>query len=146
MPFPFMAATICSDSACFTRGSLAPWAMSIGILMRSTKKRGERLPVWRDAVYQGDQARRTHDIDGAPEEVRGERGPRERGVPTVRTAVDCDPLGIGHAPLDGPPDRVNQVVVHRAAPLFVPRVQELLAVPRRPPIIHLQTRVPSVGE
>src|SRR5215210_7076559 len=40
--FLLHAATICSDSACFTRGSLAPWAMSIGILMRSTKKRGER--------------------------------------------------------------------------------------------------------
>src|SRR5919112_2094063 len=117
-----------------------------GIADPLVEGREERLPVRRDAVYQGDQARRTHDIDGAPEEVRGERGPRERGVTAVGTTVDGDPLGIGHATLDGPPDRVNQVLVHRAAPLFVSRVQELLAVPRRPPIIDLQTRVPSVCE
>src|SRR3712207_8406712 len=41
-PYTTLFRSICSDSACFTRGSLAPWAMSIGILMRSTKKRGER--------------------------------------------------------------------------------------------------------
>src|ERR671920_1916347 len=78
--------------------------------------REERLPIRRDAVYQGDQARRTHDIDGAPEEVGRERGPGERGVPTVGAAVDRDPIGVGHAPVYGPPDRVNEVVVHSTAP------------------------------
>src|SRR5262249_31736405 len=37
-----MALTICSDSACFTRGSFLPWAISIGILMRSALNSGER--------------------------------------------------------------------------------------------------------
>src|SRR5215469_2259745 len=41
MPFPFMAATICSDSACLTRGSLAPWAISRGIRIRSTRDSGD---------------------------------------------------------------------------------------------------------
>src|SRR6266568_7615246 len=42
MPLLFIAATICSDSACFTRGSLAPCAISMGILIWSTLKSGER--------------------------------------------------------------------------------------------------------
>ena len=37
-----MAATIWSDSSCFTRGSFAPWAISIGIRIASTRESGER--------------------------------------------------------------------------------------------------------
>src|SRR6266540_143882 len=42
MPLSFIAATICSDSACLTRGSLAPWAMSSGMRIWSTFDRGDR--------------------------------------------------------------------------------------------------------
>ena len=37
-----MAATICSDSACLTRGSLAPCAMSMGMRMLPARDSGER--------------------------------------------------------------------------------------------------------
>src|ERR671918_2703843 len=77
----------------------------VGIADPLVEGRQERLPVRRDAGYQGDQARRTHDVDGAPEEVGRERGPGERGVPTVGAAVDRDQLGVGYAPVYGPPDR-----------------------------------------
>src|SRR5215212_518642 len=111
--------------------------LGLGIADALMEGREERLPVRRDAVYQGDQTRRAHDIDGAAEGVGRERGPDERGVPAVGAAVDSDPLGVGHAPLDGPPDRVHEVVVHPAPPLLVPRVQERLAVPGRAPIVNL---------
>src|SRR5215216_378052 len=108
--------------------------------------REERLPVRRDAVYQGDQVRGTHDINSTPEEIWRERGPDEHGEPAVGAAVDGDPLGVGDVPLHSPPDRVNEVVVHPARPLLVPGVQELLAIPCRAPVIHLQACVPPVGE
>src|SRR3984957_3985175 len=41
MPALSSAATICSDSACFTRGSLAPWAISSGIRMASAFDSGD---------------------------------------------------------------------------------------------------------
>ena len=37
-----IAATICSDSACFTRGSFAPWPMSNGTPMSSAEESGDR--------------------------------------------------------------------------------------------------------
>ncbi len=42
MPLSRMAATICSLSARLTRGSLAPCAISTGILICSTRDSGER--------------------------------------------------------------------------------------------------------
>ena len=42
IPASVIAATICSDSACFTRGSLAPWAINSGCLMSETRDNGER--------------------------------------------------------------------------------------------------------
>ncbi len=42
IPFSCIASTICSLSACFTRGSLAPWAMSIGMRIWSTFDSGDR--------------------------------------------------------------------------------------------------------
>src|ERR1700721_2337195 len=42
MPASRSAATICSDSACFARGSLAPCAISSGILMSAARDSGDR--------------------------------------------------------------------------------------------------------
>ena len=42
MPLAFMASTIWSLSACFTRGSLAPWPMSSGLLIWSALNSGDR--------------------------------------------------------------------------------------------------------
>ena len=42
MPRSVMAATIWSDSACLTRGSLAPCPISSGRTIRSTRDSGER--------------------------------------------------------------------------------------------------------
>jgi hypothetical protein len=42
MPALLRAATICSDSACLTRGSLAPWAISSGMRIASARDSGER--------------------------------------------------------------------------------------------------------
>ena len=42
MPFSVRAATICSDSACLTRGSLAPWAMRRGMRMSPALDSGDR--------------------------------------------------------------------------------------------------------
>src|SRR5437763_15315482 len=42
IPASLRAATICSDSACLTRGSLAPWAISSGMRMSRARDSGER--------------------------------------------------------------------------------------------------------
>src|SRR5258708_11983946 len=42
IPASLSAATICSDSACLTRGSLAPWAISSGMRMSRARDSGER--------------------------------------------------------------------------------------------------------
>src|SRR5579859_5466750 len=41
MPAARIAATICSDSACLTLGSFAPWAISSGILIASALDSGD---------------------------------------------------------------------------------------------------------
>src|SRR5712691_10950748 len=41
MPAALIAATICSDSACFTLGSLAPWPISSGIVILSARDSGD---------------------------------------------------------------------------------------------------------
>src|SRR5712691_8706653 len=42
IPAASNASTICSGSACFTRGSFASWAMSSGILMSRTRDSGDQ--------------------------------------------------------------------------------------------------------
>src|SRR6185437_6864409 len=42
MPAAFIASTICSDSACLTLGSFAPWAISSGIAILSARDSGDR--------------------------------------------------------------------------------------------------------
>ncbi len=163
-----IAATICSDSACFTRGSLAPWAISIGIRIWSTRESGERShsrsdfglgvadaalelvqqrhPVRGDRLEQGEQVGRSHDIDRAGEHVRRERRPDQRRVAAVRATVDRHLGGIGIPLGDHVLHGVHQVVVHACAPLLVARVEELLAVPGRAAEVDLNAQVSAVGE
>ena len=168
MPRCFMAATICSDSACFTRGSFAPWAISIGIRMSSTRDSGERShsrsdsvsgspdpalelvqqrhPVRRDRLEQGEQVGRADHVDGAGEHV-GREGRSDQGrVAAVGATVDRHLGGVGVALIDHMPDRVHQVVVHPRAPLLVAGVEELLAVSGRAAEVDLNAQVAAVGE
>ena len=98
-PFFSIAATICSDSACFTRGSLAPWPIRSGRTIRSARNRGEAASisggvrrvvdvahpdvedghasgsVGRDRGDERLQVRRADDVDAAGEGLRGVNEP-----------------------------------------------------------------------
>src|ERR1700751_1273661 len=106
-----MAATICSDSARFTRGSFSPCAMRIGILMSSTLDSGERdhrkslsspTRLCHIAIngfqYSGNHALKVvgvggpHRGDPPRERAGGHRPPPPRGFPAVSPAVYCDAL------------------------------------------------------
>ncbi len=168
MPFSVSAATICSASTWLTRGSFLPWAMSSGIGMSSTRDSGERsqrkscsvsgLPtlVWNSAIigfqYSGTDSISVIRFDGPTmstahrNDVGRERGPDQRGVAAVRTAVDADPVRVDPALGDQVVDGVEQVVVHRAPPLLVAGVAERLAVAGRAPVVDLDADVAAVGE
>ena len=167
MPFSFMAATICSDSACFTRGSLAPWATRIGILIWSTLDSGERYqrrsasvsglptrswnwatsgPSRRDRLDEGLQVRRADDINRAAEHVGRERGADQGGVAAVGAAGDRHPLPVDAALPDDVLDRVDEVVVHGRRPLLVAGVEEILPVAGRAAVVDLDAHVAPVGQ
>src|SRR5438552_2595243 len=138
-----MALTICSDSEGFTRTSLAPWAISSGRAILLTRLSGERscqelaavfggvvahphlpqrlpgLPVVRDRRQEGEQIGDAEHVDGAGEFLGREGRADQRRVAAVARAVDGDPLLVGDAALDGPVDRLDQVVVHLAAPFEI---------------------------
>ena len=163
-----IASTICSLSACLTRGSFAPWAISSGILILSALNSGER--DFRNSSSFSRSPTRTANsffigsqyggidfssvtrfdgptmLDGAGERVRRERRPDQRRVAAVAAAHDRHLLRVGVALLDGPVDGVDQVVVHLAGPLAVAGVEELLAEAGRAAEVHLQHRVAAVGQ
>ena len=63
------------------RAALQEVRFGLGVADPLVEGREQRLPVWRDALYQGDQARRTHDVDGAPEEVGVNVAPTSAAYP-----------------------------------------------------------------
>src|ERR1700761_7726132 len=109
MPASLSAATICSDSACLTRGSLAPWAISSGIRMsrardsrdrdhrktRSVSGLPTRLYSW--AII---GVRRAGVAPGAAKLVGGKRRPDRPLVPAVGAAVDGHMVPVGPALAD----------------------------------------------
>src|SRR5216683_3130039 len=103
-------------------------------------------PVRRDRLDEGLQVRRAHDVDGAAEEIRGERGAREGRVAAVRAAVDRYPPGIRPALADGERYGLDEVVLHPAAPLPVAGVDERLAVTGRAAEVDLYAEIAAVSE
>src|SRR6267154_1515292 len=134
------AITICSLSALFTRGSLAPWTTRSGALILAAEFSGDCLwswarpagvfgfPVWRNGIEQRDEigwpyyryARRVH--------VRSEREARQRGVAAVRSPQNSHSFRIDGSLRNEVADAVGDVILHLLAPLVVPRVEEFLAV------------------
>src|ERR1700722_17338521 len=168
IPASASAATICSDSACLTRGSLAPWAISSGMRMSRARDSGDRdhrnslsvsgFPTrlyscaLAGAQYGGIVSSSVCRFDG-PTISTAQRNtagvdaapPSPRAAP-VEAAVDRDPVPVGPALLHHVPDRVDQVVVHLGAPLTVAGVDERLAVAGRSAVVHLDGQVAAVGE
>src|SRR5207253_9266180 len=70
----------------------------------------------------------------------------QRRIAPVAGPVDGDALRVGGAASDGPIDRIDEVIVHLAAPFQVGRVDEALAEADRPPEIHAEDRIAAIGE
>ena len=90
------------------------------------------------------EVRWADDVHAAGKFLRSKRQSCQCRVTAIRTAHDRDPLRIGVVFLDGPIHRVDQVVVHFEAPLFVAGVEEFLSVAGRAAIVHLQAGVAAV--
>src|SRR6266487_2491891 len=140
IPASLSAATICSDSACLTRGSLAPWAISSGMRMSRARDSGER--DHRNSLSVSGLPTRLY---SAAEHVRGERRAYQGRVAAVGPAVDRDLGRVGPPLIDRVLDRVQQVVVHLGAPLAVAGRHERLAVAGRAAVVHLDAEVTPVG-
>src|SRR5882724_1513457 len=115
MPFACMASTIVSLSVILQRTSLVPWKISIGFLMRSTLRMGERSasrarpfrrariavaaihelgkprPIGRHRLEQGLQVGNADDGHTAAEDLRRESGTNKRSKAAVGPAEDRDP-------------------------------------------------------
>ena len=161
---------IWSDSACLTRGSLAPWPISSGFVMlpamltrralpqqllagfrpRIADAAAQRLvegrPIGRDGRQQRLQVGRPDDIDAAAEHLRREGEAGQRRIATVRAAHDGDAVAAGDAVGHRPFDRIDQVVVHLAAPFQVAGIDERLAESGRGAEVHRQHRKAAIRQ
>ena len=92
------------------------------------------------------QVRRPDEVDAAREHVGRHRQADQRRVAAVAAARDRDLVLRRDAAVDRPRHRVEQVVVHLAAPLVVGGVEELLAEAGRAAEVDLEHRVAAVRE
>ena len=90
---------------------------------------------------QRSQVRRPDDVDAARERVGCKRQADERRVAAVAAAHDRDRVAPRHVVADGEFDRVEQIVLHRAAPFAVAREHVPLAEADATAKIDLQTSI-----
>jgi hypothetical protein len=118
----------------------------VGVSDAAVQHRQHRRPVVRDRLEEREEVRRAHDVDGAPEDLGREGRSDERGIAAVRPAEDADALAVDPSLVDHVRHRVEQVVVHRAGPLLVARVEEGLAIAGRAAVVDLHADVAAVRE
>ena len=104
-----------------------------------------RLPIRRDGLQQGFEVRRPDDIDSAGKLVGGHRHPGKRCIAAIASTHDRDLVRSGHALLHRPVGRIQQVVVHLAAPLQVRGGDEVLPEARRAAEIDRKHGIAAVG-
>ena len=161
---------IWSDSACLTRGSLAPWPISSGLVIRRQRVQRRPLlqqlaallgagiadaagqileecgPIGRYRRQQRLEVGRADDVDAAAEHLRCKGEPGQRGIAAVGAAHDGDAPAIGNSLLHRPLHGVDQVVMHLAAPLQVAGVEECLAEAGGAAEIHRQHGIAAIGQ
>ena len=71
-------------------------------------------------------------------------GRHQRRIADVAAAEEAHPLRLGDALGDGPIERVDQVVMHAAAPFVVGGGHEGFAKAGRAPVIDAQHRIAAV--
>ena len=86
-----------------------------------------RLPVRGDGVHQGYQVGRADDVHAAGKDFRGESHSDQGRIAAIAAAQDGNPGRVGNALSHGPLHRVQQIIVHLAAPFPVAGVDKALA-------------------
>jgi tetratricopeptide (TPR) repeat protein len=109
-------------------------------------ERQHGAPIRRPMREQGQQIRRTAQVDRAAERIRGECRACQGRIAPVGAAHDGDPGGVDGAVSREMSYRVEQVGMHRASPLLGTEVPEPLAVARRAAEVDLDARVAAAGQ
>mmetsp|Transcript_9629 Transcript_9629/g.22435 ORF Transcript_9629/g.22435 Transcript_9629/m.22435 type:complete len:502 (+) Transcript_9629:4229-5734(+) len=108
------------------------------------------LPLLADVapVDAGQQADVGHadPVDGALEQLALRDRTHHGRIAAVAGAHDAGALRVGPASLDGPVQRVGEVVLHRQAPLFPAGAEVLEAVARAAAVLGLQHEVAAAGQ
>src|SRR5574341_1035508 len=104
------------------------------------------LPVGRHRLVEGHQVRDAHDRHAAGEHLRRGGHADETRVAAVAGAVDRHPRWVGDAGAGGPPDGVDQVVVHPAGVLADRQLAEGAPVAGGASVVHLEDSVAAVRE
>ena len=104
------------------------------------------LPVGGYGVHQGDEVGGADDVDATGEGFGGKGHSDEGGIAAIAAAEDGDALGGGNAAVDSPPDGVEEVIVHPAAPLEVGGVDEGFAKAGGAAEVDAEDGVAAVGQ
>mmetsp|Transcript_13409 Transcript_13409/g.31572 ORF Transcript_13409/g.31572 Transcript_13409/m.31572 type:complete len:266 (-) Transcript_13409:1230-2027(-) len=106
-----------------------------------------RAPVGRNGIKKCFNIGRSNDINSTFVNIRCESQPRQTSVTTIGTTVDANIFWIGDSLIDRPLNRIRQIVLHGPnTPFSVSLVKEILSISCRTTIVHLQSRITTVGK
>mmetsp|Transcript_4065 Transcript_4065/g.8846 ORF Transcript_4065/g.8846 Transcript_4065/m.8846 type:complete len:247 (-) Transcript_4065:1232-1972(-) len=107
----------------------------------------QRSPVCGNRIEECFDVGWSNDVNSTLVDIGCESQARKASISSIRSTIDTDILGIGNAFINGPLNRVCQIVLHGSnAPFFVSLVKEVLSIPCRTSVIHLQSGISSVGK